>query len=85
MPIKQLQSQTEYISYIYKQMEKQNTNFYSVVSLNDKNASKEIIKVLSDFNLLSNILNSSLSWAKIPFFSNWVNLFFNIISCNDEN
>lgn len=49
--------QTEYIAYIYKQMEKQNTNFYLLVSLNDKNASKEIINSLfSAKNIFSSIV-----------------------------
>ena len=38
--------QKEYITYIYKQMEEKNTNFYSIISLNNNNSSKETLNNL---------------------------------------
>ena len=38
--------QNEYIMYVYKQMEQKNTNFYSFVSLNNSNTSKDTLNIL---------------------------------------
>ncbi len=38
--------QTEYITYIYSRMEAQNTNFYSIVSLNNLNSTKSTLNTL---------------------------------------
>lgn len=38
--------QTEYITYIYSRMEAQNTNYYSIVSLNNLNSTKSTLNTL---------------------------------------
>ena len=49
--------QAEYISYIYSQMEKQNTNFYTVTSLNNNNSDKEVLnKIFASKNVFSSIV-----------------------------
>ena len=49
--------QAEYISYIYSQMEKQNTNFYTVISLNNNNSDKEVLnKIFASKNVFSSIV-----------------------------